>query len=284
MAGGIGRRFDPTARQGKQLAAVDGRGHTLTDYALYDARLSGVERAVIVVSPEGQGAFEEGIGRRIARVMRVQYALQSPPSVYGFDADHPPLGTGHAFLCGASGVKEPMIVLNADDFYGRDAIRQAVECARSGDYGVVSYPAGETVSAAPVHRGICLVREGQLTGICECTFARDGAGKLYAEDASCRRYVSEKLPVSMNLYALQPPIVATAAKCFADHLLDCEDKECYLGDVVTHFIGRTHPIVRHIPAKGGWMGVTYRSDLPRVKRQIARLVEHGEYPQRLWEA
>ena len=283
LAGGIGKRFDATGQRGaKQLAAVDDRGHTLTDYALYDAWLSGVDEVVAVVSPEGQTAFADGVGKRISKVMRVRYAVQSPPTVYGFDADHPPLGTGHAFLCGASGVKSPMIVLNADDFYGRDAIRAAVQCAMSGDYGVVSYPVGATVGKEPVHRGICLMEEGEFAGVCECTFSRDGAGKLYAEDASCRRYVSERTPVSMNLFALQPAIVATAAKCFAEHLRTYDGKECYLGDIVTTFIGRTHPIVRHIPAKGEWMGLTYRSDLARVRRRIDRLVERDVYPKCLW--
>ena len=173
-------------------------------------------------------------------------------------------------------------ILDAAGLTLSDAIRMTVQCAAAGDYGVVSYPAGTTVGKAPVHRGICLVEEGRLTGICECTFARDGAGKLYAEDDSCRRYVPETVPVAMNLFALQPAMVATAAKYFADQLRLYDGKECFLGDMVTHFIGRTHPIVRHLPVKDGWMGVTYRSDLPRLKRQIAHLVERGDYPLQLW--
>lgn len=311
LAAGLGRRFDKGIRQedalhtaderenkqsqqaaeadkprrqlgGKQLAAVDSRGQTLLEYALFDAHQMGVDEVVLVTHPQGQVILHERVGKRLERCLRVRYAVQSPPSVYGFDANHPPLGTGHAFLCGAQDIRHPFIVMNADDFYGRDAIRQAVACAEAGQYGCVAYPAGQTVENAAVHRGICLGENGRLTGICECTFARDSAGNLYAEDGTCRRYMPEQTPVNMNLYAMQPAIRASAARFFAEHLQSGRDEECFLGDMVTDFLGRTHRIMYILPSVSRWYGMTYRHDLEIIRRVIQTKVDMGEYPENLW--
>jgi len=264
------------------LTAMDDLGQTLVDYALYDAYLAGVEEAVIVVSREGRQAFDEAVGRRLSRRLRLRYAEQTSPVAYGFDPTHPPLGTGHAFLCGVGQIKTPFVVLNADDYYGRAAIGQAVACAKGGGYGVVSYPAGQTVKQEPVHRGICLTEGRRLTGICECVFARDGAGKLYAEDATCRKYLPENTPVNMNLYAMQPEVRPAAATSFAAFLQRDKESECFLGDIVTDFVGRTHQIVHHIRAKSRWLGITYREDVGAVRRYLAKLRQSGVYPMDLW--
>ena len=285
LAGGWGRRFehgDESAMGRKQLATVDEAEQTLVDYALYDAALSGVSRAVIVTSALNRPLFAQTVGARIGQNLTVDYVEQTPPEVYGFEPTCPPLGTGHAFLCGAQGLKEPFIVFNADDFYGREAIRTAVDIARRGEYGCVTFPAGQTVGRAPVHRGLCLTEAGRLKGICECTFGRDAVGKLYAEDATCRKYVRESTPVNMNLYAMQPTIVATAAKCFAAFLAENKQTECLLGDVVTEYVGRTHTPFVAARANSRWYGVTYREDLVRVRAHIAKLRKHGVYPRSLW--
>lgn len=280
LAGGMSTRFG--GKEGKQLTAVDEEGHTLLDYSLYDARLAGVEKAVIVVGEHNKEILTQTVGVRIGQNMTVRYAEQTPPSVYGFALDHRPLGTGHAFLCGAQLIKEPFVVFNADDFYGREAIAQAVELAGEGKCGCVVYPAGQTVQQTPVHRGIALLNEGRLAGICECTFARDQAGRLYAEDDTCRKYVSEHTPVNMNLLAMQPAVTATAAKCFARFLEEGKETECYLGDVVSDYIGRRRRSVYAVKARSRWYGVTYREDLRKVRAHVRVLRQADVYPTRLW--
>lgn len=282
LAGGWGKRFGGHQAGDKQLATVDEDECTLVDYALYDAIRAGVTRAVIVVAKENAARFAQTVGVRIGGKLSVEYVEQTPPAVYGFDEDCPPLGTGHAFLCGAQGLKEPFVVMNADDFYGREAIAQAVDLSAMGEFGCVAYPAGKTVARTPVHRGICLTEKDKLVGICECTLCRDAVGKLYAEDDTCRRYVSENTAVNMNLYAMQPAIVPTAAKCFATFLAQNARPECYLGDVISEFVGRTHSLFKVVRAKSRWYGLTYAEDLRRVRAAIAKLRRAGEYPPHLW--
>ena len=279
LAGGMSTRFG--GKKTKQLTAVDREGNTLLDYALYDAHRAGVDKAVIVVNRVNRALMARTVGVRIGKSMSVTLVEQTPPTVYGFAEDRKPLGTGHAFLCGAQHVKEPFVVLNADDFYGKEAIRQAVDLAAEGKCGCVVYDAGQTVRDTPVHRGIALTERGRLSGICECTFARDDAGRLYAEDDTCRKYVSEITPVNMNLLAMQPTVTATAAKCFARFLEEGTQAECYLGDVICDYVGR-HEAVYAVRAKSRWYGMTYREDLKDVTAHIEKLRKMGEYPTPLW--
>lgn len=278
LAAGLGRRFG----QEKQLTAVDDKGHCLLDYTLYDAHLCGVDEVVLVIRAEAEDLVRATLVARLASHVRVRYACQTSPTMYGFEAGHPPLGTGHAFLCGAQDIRGAFIVCNADDFYGRASIGQAVKCAEEGRFGCVVYPAGQTVGRDAVHRGICLCDEGRLTGICECTFGRDARGRLYAADATCRKYVREGVPVSMNLYAMGPAITATAAQCFARFLEEGQAEECYLGDVVTAFAARPHTDIRVLRARDRWMGMTYMSDLNAVRARLDELVREGTYPRDLW--
>jgi len=284
LAGGLSTRFggDKEDVKGKQLTAVDEEGHTLLDYALYDAYLAGIDKAIIVVNARNKTQMAQKVGVRIGAKLSVILAEQTPPTVYGFAEGHRPLGTGHAFLCGAQLIKEPFVVLNGDDFYGREAIAQAATLAAEGKYGCIVYKAGQTVGKTRVNRGIALTDKGRLTGICECAFDRDRDGRLYAQDDTCRRYVSESTPVNMNLYAMQPAVTATAAKCFARFLEEGKDSECYLGDIVTEYIGNNHHTVYAQRAESRWYGVTYREDVKSVHAHIRRLRNAGVYPRKLW--
>lgn len=279
LAAGKGSRFGGD----KQWTPVDEMGHCLAEYALYDARLCGVERVVFVIRNEDLARWQR-VRQRIAGHLCVSYVIQPDPAQYGFAPEHPPLGTGHALLCGLQAVKEPFVLFNADDYYGKEAVAQAVRCAFDGDCGLVAYPLGDTVpTEGSVHRALCHRLSDGGVGLCECTVWRDAAGRLFARDATCTRLVEQETLVGMNLLALQPDLMGAAVRCFTRFLTEGTHAECLLSEVLNEHCERTHMPLRLLLSADRWMGMTYRTDMGAVRRHLQALRRSGEYPARLWQ-
>lgn len=275
LAGGLGARFGGD----KALAAVDGRGQTLPEYTLYDAYMAGVDRAVLVVREEDCDKFAPLIKRWAGR-MELVLAYQTPPSAYGYERAKP-LGTGHALLCAQDKVRGEFVLANADDYYGREAIALAVDCASKRLPAVVGYPLGETVpKEGAVSRAVLVEREGNLKGIVECRAKRAG-GKITVEDGRCRRLLDPSVPVSLNLFALPKEIFAEAGRAFGRFLLQAGDEEeCLLTQVISDYVARGGQVsVLSSPDK--WVGMTYSRDLSGVTRYLEGMVKGGGYPEEL---
>ncbi|MCL2490906.1 MAG: NTP transferase domain-containing protein [Propionibacteriaceae bacterium] len=281
LAAGLGNRFGGL----KQLAGVDGAGQTLVDYAVFDAVRAGFERVVVVVTRELEPEFAARIGDAIGRHIDLVYAHQSldalPPGFTIPPGRVKPWGTGQAVLAALPYLSGAFATVNADDFYGRDAYDQmAAFLAGDGpDHGLVGYRLANTLSEhGTVSRGVCEVgSDGALVDIRERTALRPVVGG--AVDESGEFFADDTL-VSLNFWGFR----ASAADAFRDGFPvflrrpDVARAEYFLPDVARSLI----PHVRVLPTPATWMGLTYADDMGTLRAHLARLVDQGVYPAKLW--
>ena len=295
MAAGIGSRFDGGI---KQLEPIDAAGHIIMDYSIHDAAMAGCDRVVFIIRRDIEADFREVIGKRIEAVcaalgVSVDYAFQQrddlPAGCAVPEGRAKPWGTGQAVLSAAGKVNEPFVVINADDYYGRDAFRSL--------FGFLSEPRGadelcmagfilkNTLSEnGGVTRGLCRVDgEGFLTDVVETgdiVKTPDGA-------ASNGVAIDPGSLVSMNMWGMQPGFFDRLREGFgaffreavpsnplkAEYLLPI-----YIGQLLRE--GRVR--VRVLPTRDRWFGVTYREDKAAVVECFRRLIEDGVYSRDLY--
>ena len=290
MAAGIGSRFGGL----KQLEPVGPSGEKVMDYALFDAKRAGIERVVFVIRKEFEASFHEQVGAHFAKWLDVSYAFQEldllPAGFTLPEGRTKPWGTAHAVLAARSRVDGPFIVINADDFYGRQAFRLLADfLATSQDaYAMVAFRMSNTLSEhGSVARGVCEVGpDGLLRSVVEHTgLVRDGEGvREDHADGTCRRFTGSE-PVSMNFWGFPKGLFPELEARFARFLSarGHEPKaEFYIPTVVDELIREDLARVRVLDTPDPWFGVTYREDKPAVVARIRQLIEAGEYPVSLW--
>jgi len=291
MAAGLGSRFGGL----KQLEPVGPDGERVMDYALYDARRAGVERAVFVIRKEMATEFHRQVGSRYSRWLDVAYAFQDLDQVpEGFRRPGErtrPWGTAHAILAARDELKAPFLAINADDFYGRTAFELlAGFLARpgaAGAYAMVAFRMANTLSEhGPVARGICQVDPaGLLRSVTEHTgLERDGDGCRERDAAGVRRFTGRE-PVSMNIWGFRPDIFAQLQERFARFLaVSGQDPraEFFIPTVVDALVREGQATVRVLDTPDRWFGVTYREDKAAVVARLQDLVAAGVYPPSLW--
>lgn len=292
LAAGLGSRYGGM----KQLAAVGPEGATLMDYAVHDAWRAGFRRAVFVIRPDLEAAFERLIGQRYRGRLEVLTAHQRldevPTGVMPVPGRIRPWGTAQAVLAARSQVSGGFAVLNADDFYGRDALEQAANflhgtTAHGGTHAVIGYPMAQTSSpAGGVNRAVLVVgHDGFLTHIEEVKDLIEVPGGRFRGRAGMEvRNIDRDTLVSMNLWAFTPEVFTGLDQAFRRFLASQpgESDECYLPEAVAGMIASGQVRVRVIPTASRWCGITYVEDRPRVEAELAELVRRGEYPAPLW--
>jgi hypothetical protein len=269
------------------------------DYSVFDAIRAGFGKVVFIIREDFAEAFRAGIGGRFADRIQVDYAfqrLEDLPTGFALPAGRTkPWGTAHAVRAARDLVAEPFAVINADDFYGRDAYDRAAKFLAAqpssnglSHYAMVGYPLENTLSDhGDVNRGICqrdpnglLTQVEEYIGI-ECE--ADGVVRGNALDGT-RKAIGESTPVSMNFWAFTP--------CFFRHLEDefrvfleaninSEKSECYIPTVVDALIRSGRADCRILDTTSHWFGVTYPDDKPHVVASIRRLIDSGVYPEKL---
>lgn len=290
LAAGMGSRYGGL----KQTVPVGPGGESIMDYSIFDALQAGFGKVVFVLRRQMEELFHEAYGARIGMRVGVEYAFQELdmlPAGFTLRAGRTkPWGTAHAVLAAQTCVHEPFAVINADDFYGADGFHKLSAHLRSGspDYAMAGFMLEQTLSEhGSVARGICEVtQEGYLKSIAELTgIAREGDHVANIDASGRRSALTGRETVSMNMWAFTPAVFAQLNDVFVRFL----DKngtsltaECYLPTSVNELIGRGEARVKVLPAAASWFGVTYRADHERVAQNIARLVEAGNYPARLW--
>lgn len=298
MAAGMGSRFGGL----KQITPVGPHGEMIIDYSLYDARRAGFGKVVFVIKKEIEQTFRQTIGDRMEPYMKVEYAFQEldklPQGYRVPDGRVKPWGTGHAVLCSLDKLSGPFMVINADDFYGRESYRLMAEFLSApkpadGKYhlAMAGYRLDHTLTDnGYVSRGVCTVDEtGYLTGLVERThIERRPDGPAYTEDdGKTWHALPAGCPVSMNCWGFP----AGAADCFADGFrafLNRPDKdplkaEFYLPAAVDHMVAAGMADVRVLPTSDRWYGMTYTADREEVTQAICGLIKAGQYPEKLWE-
>ena len=298
MAAGIGSRFGGGI---KQLEPVGPNGEIIMDYSIYDAMEAGFDKVVFVIRKDLEKDFREIIGNRIEKKVEVAYAFQEVDDIpeafkEKFAERTKPWGTGQAILCCKDVVKEPFLVINADDYYGKEAYVKVhdylvQEQLKDGKLHIcmAGFRLGNTLSDnGSVTRGICHIENGQLTGVTEThdIFKTATGAESRNADGSVQELDVKDL-VSMNMWGLTPDFMEVLEKGFAEFLsgLAPEDtkKEYLLPELVDHLIKNKSAEVDVLETKDTWFGVTYQEDKETVMRAFKNLTEAGIYPQGLYQ-
>lgn len=297
MAAGIGSRFGGGI---KQLTPVGPSGEIIMDYSIYDAMEAGFDKVVFVIRKDLETDFKEIIGNRIGKIVDVAYAYQEVsdiPAVYQVQyADRTkPWGTGQAILCCKNVVNEPFLVINADDYYGKQAYMEAYEHlvseSKKNDklqISMVGFVLGNTLSEnGGVTRGICKVDEKQmLTDIVETKniVKTENGAVIRTEDGDIP--IDVHSPVSMNMWGLHPEFFDVLETGFEEFLKNCEDDylkaEYLLPTIVGDLLKNNRAEVAVLQSKDKWFGVTYKEDKEAVMASVRALVDVGVYPEKLF--
>ncbi len=294
LAAGMGSRYGGL----KQIDPMGPNGETVLDYSVYDAIRAGFGRVVFIIREDFAQAFKDGIGARFADRIEVDYVFQrldDLPDGYGVpDGREKPWGTAHAVRAARHAVNGHFAVINADDFYGRDAYQRAATFfdslpeSTTNEMALIGYPLENTLSDhGQVNRGICQIDPaGLLTNVEEYVSIdreADGHVRGNALDGE-RRIVAPGSLVSMNFWAFGPAFYQQLEEGFRRFLGEHGQQlksECYIPTIVDQLIHSGHARCHVLRTTSLWFGVTYPADKPHVVESIRKLITQGEYPAKL---
>ena len=296
MAAGIGSRFGGGI---KQLEPVGPNGEIIMDYSIYDAIEAGFDKVVFVIRKDLEKDFKEVIGNRIEKVVDTAYAYQETediPAQYAerFKDRIKPWGTGQAILCCKNVVDAPFLVINADDYYGKQAYTEAFRYLteeRDSDESeicMVGFVLKNTLSDnGSVTRGICHVNEnGMLTDIVETQGIEKCASGAVIRNTDGETPVDADSAVSMNMWGLKPNFFETLEHGFERFLASIEDgnlkAEYLLPTIIGGLLEEKKIAVRVLESKDKWFGVTYKEDKESVVAAVRSLADAGVYPEKLF--
>jgi NDP-sugar pyrophosphorylase family protein len=281
----------------KQMDPMGPNGETVLDYSVFDAIRAGFKRVVFVIREDFAEAFREGVGTRFADKIKVDYTNQRlddlPPGYSIPEGREKPWGTAHAVRAARGVISEPFAVINADDFYGTDAYRVAVDYfLRTPDstndvshYAMVGYALDHTLSDhGDVNRGICQLQDaGRLANVEEVLeIQRDGDGTIFGKGVDGKKLeLAHDSIVSMNFWAFTPSFFGQLEKKITAFLEESGNElksECYIPTVVDSLISDGTADCHVLQTTASWFGVTYPDDKAYVVSSIAKLIELGEYP------
>ncbi len=294
MAAGIGSRFGGGI---KQLESVGPNGEIIMDYSIYDALEAGFSKVVFVIRKDLEKDFKEVIGNRIEKVTEVAYAYQELDHIPEQFKDRlegrkKPWGTGQAILCCKDVVNEPFLVINADDYYGKEAYREAyqelVKEHAGTDISMVGFILKNTLSEnGTVTRGVCKIDENRMLKEIEETYGIEGRGDhAVAEKDGEEVQLDLDSAVSMNMWGLQPEFFEILESGFAEFLSGIKKEdvkaEYLLPKIIGQLLEEGKAQVKVLESKDQWFGVTYKEDKGAVVEAIRRLIAGEVYPEKLF--
>ncbi|GEP96482.1 nucleotidyltransferase family protein [Chitinophaga cymbidii] len=292
LAAGMASRYGSL----KQIQKFGPSGETIIDYSIYDAIRAGFGKIVFIIRENFAEEFKEIFEPKLKGRVETAYVFQDINAfVNGHEvpADRTkPWGTAHAVMCAKDAINEPFAVINADDFYGRDAFEKMAaflqnEC-NDKTYSLVGYELGKTVSEhGSVSRGVCAVdSNSNLTGINERTKISLENGKIVADEGDTKLELAPETPVSMNFFGFAPSVFGISEKLFDQFLAQNASNpksEFFIPLVADQFISKGMGEIKVLPTSAQWFGVTYKEDAPGVQASLSALVNKGEYPDNLWK-
>ena len=300
MAAGIGSRFGGGI---KQLAPVGPSGEIIMDYSIHDALEAGFNKVCFIIRKDLEADFREIIGNRIEKICPCSYAFQEVENLPGGfknpEGRTKPWGTGHAVLACKGIVDTPALVINADDYYGKDAYvkmhdylvnQMDTEKTDVLDIAMPGFILGNTLSDnGAVTRGVCTVDEnGDLATIVETSnIYKDGNGGAYVEEKDgTKRPISPESLVSMNMWAFTPAFIDRLEKGFIDFLAAGNAKEMkseyLLPTVIGGMLENGTATVKVLKTTDKWFGVTYKEDKDYVIESFKKLIADGVYAEKLF--
>ena len=294
LAAGIGSRYGGL----KQMEKFGKNGEVLLDYSVFDAKRGGFGEVVFIIRGDLENDFRETILARLEGKIKYELAFQEldsliPPDKYA-EAKKAgrtkPWGTAHALLCAAEKIDAPFAVINADDFYGREALAvmgEFLSRANLKDGAIVPYKLEPTLSPiGTVARGVCEISGDYLVSIDELTAIEKKNGVIFntAPDGS-RRELKPDTPVSMNFLGYPDSILPKFKQYFDNFIVSNSASlktECYLPKASDWFIQNNYLKMKALKADAEWFGITYKEDKEAAIKRLAELSAQGVYPEQLW--
>lgn len=298
MAAGLGSRFGGGI---KQLTPVGPSGEIIMDYSVYDAMEAGFDEVVFIIRRDLEQDFKNVIGDRMEKVVPVKYAFQEmddlPAGFVKPAGRTKPWGTGQAVLAAKGLVDHPFVVINADDYYGKEAFvrlhnyltQDADRKPGIHDICMAGFILKNTLSEnGGVTRGICEVNGGgMLQKVTETYDIRYEDGTLCAAgENGAKALLNEGQHVSMNMWGLMPDFLEELERGFERFLAglkpDDLKSEYLLPRIIDNLIREGRAKVKVLETKDKWFGVTYQEDKQSVTDAIRALVEKGVYKEKLF--
>lgn len=293
MAAGMGSRFGGL----KQVEPINDNNEFILDYSIYDAIQAGFDSVVFIIKEENYDLFRRTVGKRIESKIKVQYVFQDmkniPKGIVVPESRKKPLGTGHAIYCLNGIVKDKFAVINADDFYGRQAFEDLYvfmkNCEDDKTFASINYPIESTLTQnGTVKRGVCIVKDGEIQRICESKIENeDGKICAYPLSGEEKFVVDGNNPVAVNMFALTPYLFDYLNKRFESYLKENKDNldscEYLLPSVMAEMMVKKMIKLVSINTTAKWHGVTYKEDKEKLQKYIKSQTEAGVYPSQLWK-
>ncbi len=290
MAAGLGSRFGSL----KQAQAISPHGFSIMDHSVYDAARAGFNRIVIIVRESILDHFDSRYNNKLPKHVSVEYVTQEThiiPKPYKTTRVKP-WGTAHALLILKPFIKESFAIINADDLYGLEAfvlMHDALYKNKSDENYFIGYHLGKTMSEhGSVSRGECVLDDkGYLINIKERkAITKQQNGLIIYQDSNNNQVkIDPETIVSMNFWGFSPDVFRVAELLFKKFLSDngnSETSEFLIPNLVDHMIKNGFKEFKMLDTSSQWYGITYKKDLPLVKRKMRALTKRGVYPESLW--
>jgi UTP-glucose-1-phosphate uridylyltransferase len=289
LAAGMGSRYGGL----KQIDKLGPSGQAILQYSCFDAARAGFGKVVFVIRRDIEKDFKEVIISKVSKSIPCEYCFQDKddlPSGFTLPAEREkPWGTAHAVLAARKNVTEPFAVINADDFYGKEAYQTIADYFKTlskdtnNQYCMVGYPVKNTLSEyGSVSRGICNTdSSGNLTTVVERTKIIRENGKIVFIEDDQKTEIAENTPVSMNFWGFTPSFFKYLEDYFKEFLHENINKpkaEFLIPWVVDQLIKTKAAQTKVLTSNAQWFGVTYKEDRPAVVQKFKDLTDKGEYP------
>ena len=298
MAAGIGSRYGAGI---KQLAKMDDNGYTIIDYSIFDAKKAGFDKVVFIIRRDIEEDFKEVIGDRISKIIDVEYAYQSLELPEGYEAPKTrtkPWGTVHAVLAAKDLVNEPFLVINADDYYGKNVFKDFHEFlndknnqdASKLQIAMAGYKLKNTLSDnGTVTRGVSVGNaDNKLVKIIEThEIALGEDGKITSRENLDSDLLNLESLVSMNMWATFPAFIDLCDQYFNKYLEknkeNLEKAEYVLPEMIAEFLEEDIAEITILPTNDKWIGITYKEDLAPAQEEFKKMLENKDYPANIWQ-
>jgi UTP-glucose-1-phosphate uridylyltransferase len=292
MAAGMASRYGSM----KQIQSFGPGGETIMDYSIYDAIEAGFKKVVFIIRKDFAEDFKNIFEPKLKGRIETEYVYQEMDAYLGEfsvpEGRTKPWGTSHAILCARNAVTAPFAVINADDFYGKDAFTKAhsflVNECNEKTFALIGYELGNTLSEnGSVSRGVSEVDgNNNLVQIVERLKVYEKNGKIvYEEGDGSKHEIPESFKASMNFWCFHPSLFDFLEKEFSEFLkqnINNSKAEFLIPHSADRFIKTGKGVIKVIPTAAQWFGVTYKEDAPVVQRKLDALVKDGAYASSLW--
>ena len=291
MAAGMGSRFGGI----KQIEPVGPSGEIILDYSVYDAIEAGFDKVIIIIRKDIEKEFKEVIGERLEKHIEVEYVFQDmddlPNGYKKPEGRVKPWGTGHAILSCRGKIDTPFIVINADDYYGKEGFQKIhdflinpIPADTKYNLCMAGFHLGNTLSEnGTVTRGVCKVEDDILVDVEETYEIAKAEG--FAKTKT--KEIPLEQPVSMNMWGFTPEFLQELQSrftIFLDSINDNQMKAEYLlPTIVDDLIKEKLATVHVLDTNDKWFGVTYKEDKEIVVKSFLELVKKGIYPEKLFD-